>query len=118
MLDLIGASWHPSYRELDSATELKASLALTSKTPFNVNIEPCGFISIDLSKFTVTSSMYYLIEVFGESPSEDHFQCWLTVKVEQSDEGAMQCIGLVDSEEILLEFGIEHKNHKLWGSKL
>ncbi len=118
MLDLIGASWHPSYRELDSATKLKASLALTSKIPFNLKIEPCNFISIDLSKFTVTSNMYYLIDIFDASSPEDRFQCWVAVKVELCDTGVKQCIGLVESEEVLLEFGIEHKNHQLWGRKL
>jgi hypothetical protein len=118
MYNLIGASWHPSIRELDSASTVKASLALTSKTPFNLNMEPCGFISIDLSKFTVTSTMYYLIEVFDKSPSADHLQCWLIAKVELGTEGVKQSIALADSEEVLLEFGFEHKHHQLWESKL
>ena len=117
MSDFNAASWHPSIRKLDSASTLKASLALTSKTPFNLTFEPYGLISIDLTKFTLTSNKYYLIEISDESTSEDNFQCWLIVKVEQTEEGIKQCIGLAESEEVLLEFGFEHKHHQLWGSK-
>jgi hypothetical protein len=110
MLEISNARWHsPAYTP--NASCLLARAVLHSSVPFNLQVHPCQTIEIDAFCSALQSPAYLLVELSETQLGELTSLCWFLIKLESSGYIDMNCSGIADSEEVLLEYGFEHETY-------